>query len=53
MHSLFIEHEWNKYKKATGLNINQHQLRHTHATMLYKADINMKTAMSLLGHKDI
>ena len=29
-----------------------HQLRHTYATMLYDADVDVKTAQKLLGHKD-
>ena len=30
-----------------------HQLRHTYATMLYDADVDVKTAQKLLGHKDL
>jgi len=29
------------------------QLRHTYATMLYDADVDVKTAQKLLGHKDL
>ena len=29
-----------------------HQLRHTYATMLYDADVDVKTAQELLGHAD-
>lgn len=47
------EKEWGRYLNITGLEINKHQLRHTYATLLYKAGVDMKTAMMLLGHKDI
>ncbi len=47
------EKEWNKYLKSTNLQMNKHQLRHTYATMLYKSGVDMKTAMMLLGHKDM
>lgn len=29
-----------------------HQLRHTYATMLYDAGVDVKTAQDLLGHAD-
>ena len=29
-----------------------HQLRHSYATMLYDADVDVKTAQKLLGHAD-
>lgn len=48
-----IKKRWNKYLKETQLNITQHQLRHTYATMLVKAGINVKTAQQLLGHSDV
>ena len=30
-----------------------HQLRHTYATMLYDAGVDLKTAQQMLGHRDI
>lgn len=33
--------------------IRQHDLRHTYATMLYDAGVDIKTAQYLLGHADI
>lgn len=33
--------------------INAHQLRHTYATMLYKSNVDILTASSLLGHSDV
>lgn len=50
--SLFIRH-FNKYKKETGLNITPHQLRHSFATILFEAEIDVKTAQTLMGHSDI
>ena len=44
---------WKRYQKATGLNITPHQLRHTFATILFEADIDVKDAQSLMGHSDI
>ena len=34
-------------------NINPHMLRHTYATMLYNAGVDVLTASKLLGHSDI
>lgn len=34
-------------------NVNAHQLRHTYATMLYKSEVDLLTASSLLGHSDV
>jgi site-specific recombinase XerD len=48
-----VEHSWDRYCNATGLNINIHQLRHSYATILNKAGVDVKTAQILLGHKDI
>jgi len=44
---------WKKYILQHGMNISQHQLRHSYATMLYKAGIHPKTAQGLLGHADV
>lgn len=48
-----IRKRWNKYIEQHKLDITQHQLRHTYATMLYKAGIDPKTAQALLGHADV
>lgn len=48
-----IRRRWDKYLSTTGLHITQHQLRHTYATMLYRAQIDAKTAQHLLGHSDV
>lgn len=47
-------HNWNweLYLRNTGLCVTQHMFRHTFATMLFKAEIDIKTAAYLLGHND-
>lgn len=41
---------YNRYRKETGLSVTSHQLRHGYASMLYDAEVDVKTAQSLLGH---
>lgn len=48
-----FQRRWDKYKKETGLDITAHQLRHTYATILFEAGIDVKDAQHLLGHSDI
>ena len=50
--SLFTR-KWEKYKEESGLDITAHQLRHTFATILFEANINVKDAQTLMGHSDI
>lgn len=45
--------QWRNFLKATSLKITQQMTRHTYATMLYYADIDIKTAQHFLGHKNI
>lgn len=47
-----IRRRWNKYCMANGLNITQHQLRHTYATMLKDLNVSPKDAQQMLGHAD-
>lgn len=45
---------WDRYVKATGLKgVTPHMLRHTYASLLYEAGIDVKSAQDLLGHADI
>ena len=43
---------WELYRRQTGLDITQHMLRHTYCTMLFDAEIDIKTAAYLMGHRD-
>lgn len=40
-------------EKSVNFHIHPHMLRHTYATILYKAGIDLKTAQYLMGHEDI
>jgi len=44
---------WEKYQKESGLKITAHQLRHTFATILFEANIDVKDAQNIMGHSDI
>lgn len=44
---------WKKFTTTTSLKITAHQIRHTFATILFEADINVKDAQTLMGHADI
>lgn len=43
---------WNKYREETKMEVTQHMFRHTYATMLFDAKVDIKTASYLLGHND-
>ena len=38
--------------KETGVEFEWHQLRHTYASVLYSAGVDVLTACKLLGHSD-
>lgn len=48
-----FERRWNTFCKEAGVNCTPHQLRHSYATMLFDAGIDVKTAQRWLGHADI
>lgn len=48
-----FERAWNRYKKESGVDCTPHQLRHSYATILFDAGIDVKTAQRWLGHADI
>lgn len=45
--------QWKAYQRATQLDVTPHQLRHTYATILFEADIDVKDTQALMGHADI
>ena len=47
-----LRKRWDNYLKELGLLITQHQLRHAHSFLLYRAGVDVKTAQYLLGHSD-
>lgn len=48
----FTRH-WEKLQKEIGITCTPHNLRHSYATILFDAGIDVKTAQNWLGHKDI
>lgn len=48
-----IERRIDAYRKATGLDVTLHQLRHRFATILYEAGVDERMRMDLLGHANI
>lgn len=44
---------FNTYLQKNNLKFTQHMVRHTYATMLYNAEVDVKTAQKILGHKCI
>lgn len=48
-----FERKWKRYCKEAEINCTPHQLRHSYATILFDAGIDVKTAQRWLGHSDI
>ena len=44
---------WAHAQKSVPFRVTPHMLRHSYATSLYRAGIDLKTAQYLLGHADI
>ena len=53
MHQSEYQRKWKKYQTETQTSFTAHQIRHTFATMLFEANINVKDAQALMGHSDI
>ena len=51
------QNSWKKLRaqivKATGVDFSWHQLRHTYASVLYSAGVDVLTACKILGHSDV
>lgn len=45
--------QWRAYRKATGVTLTPHQLRHAFATICFDADLSAKDAAQLLGHSKV
>lgn len=44
---------WDKVEAAVPFKVTAHMLRHTYATSLFKAGVDVQTAQRLLGHSSI
>lgn len=45
--------DWKKFKRAQGLTLRFHDLRHTHATLLLRQGVHPKVVSERLGHSSV
>lgn len=50
LHSYQIDKGFDRYRRETGLGVTLHGLRHGFASILYKNNVDIKTAAYVLGH---
>lgn len=50
MSMMVFQRRWARYQKETNITCTAHQLRHSFATMMYDADVDVKQAQYILGH---
>lgn len=48
-----LERLLKRYQKDNGISATAHQLRHSYATLLHSAEVDVKDAQSRLGHSSI
>ena len=48
-----LERGLKQYQKKNGITSTAHQLRHSYASMLHTANVDVKNAQHLLGHSSI
>lgn len=44
---------WAKWEKEHGVKIDRHSIRHTYATKLYNAGVDIKSTQKILGHANV